>query len=38
MVLIAIPMLAKDNIRTNFRTALVMAYSPANNVFEDENI
>lgn len=37
-VFIALPMTAKDNIKTNFRTALVMAYSPANNVYEDDNI
>lgn len=29
---------AGNNIKTNYRTALVMAYSPANSVFEDENI
>ena len=32
------PTLAKDDVKTNFRTALVMAYSPSNNIFEDENI
>lgn len=32
------PVVAKDDIKTNFRTALVMAYSPSNSVFEDENI
>lgn len=31
-------MIAKDDSKTNFRTALVMAYSPANSVYEDENI
>lgn len=36
--LIAMPSIAKDDIKTNFRTALVMAYSPANNVYEDDNI
>ena len=36
--LIVLPALAKDNIKTNFRTALVMAYSPANSVYEDDNI
>lgn len=29
---------AGDKVKTNYRTALVMAYSPANNVFEDDNI
>ena len=29
---------AKDDIKTNYRTALVLAYSPANSVYEDENI
>lgn len=29
---------AGDNFETKYRTALVMAYSPANNVFEDDNI
>lgn len=28
---------AKD-VKTNYRTALVMAYSPANSVYEDDNI
>ena len=28
---------ARD-VKTNYRTALVMAYSPANSVYEDENI
>ena len=36
--LIAIAAIAGDNVKTNYRTALVMAYSPANSVFEDENI
>lgn len=29
---------AGDKFETKYRTALVMAYSPANNVFEDDNI
>lgn len=29
---------AKDDIKTNYRTALILAYSPTNNVYEDENI
>lgn len=29
---------AGDDIKTNIRTALVMAYSPANSVYEDDNI
>lgn len=37
-IIFAIPVMAKDEIKTNFRTTLVMAYSPANNVYEDENI
>lgn len=37
-VLLSFPILAKDKIKTNFRTALVMAYSPANSIYEDDNI
>ena len=29
---------AAGDLKTNYRTALVMAYSPANNVYEDDNI
>lgn len=36
--LFALSAFAGDEIKTNYRNALVMAYSPANNVFEDENI
>lgn len=32
------PLSAKDEMKTNYRNALVMAYSPANNVFEDDNL
>lgn len=28
----------KNDIKTNYRTALVMAYSPANSVYEDDNL
>lgn len=34
----SIPLIAKDDLKTNFRTGLVMAYSPANNMYEDENV
>lgn len=37
-ILIALPSLAKDEIKTNYRTAIVMAYSPANSVYEDDNL
>lgn len=37
-IYIALPILAKEKIKTNYRNALVMAYSPANNVYEDENL
>ncbi len=37
-ILWVFPSIAKDDLKTNFRTALVMAYSPANSVYEDENI
>lgn len=37
-IVCVIPTLAGDNLKTNYRTALVMAYSPANSVYEDENI
>lgn len=36
--LITMSAYADKKIKTNYRTALVMAYSPANSVFEDENI
>lgn len=36
--LYVIPSFAKDELKTNFRTSLIMAYSPANSVYEDENI
>lgn len=29
---------AEKQMKTNYRTALVMAYSPANSIYEDENI
>lgn len=38
MFTLALSAVAGDNIKTNYRTALVMAYSPTNNVFEDDNI
>ena len=38
VLLCVISLHAKDNIKTNYRTALVMAYSPANNIYKDENI
>ncbi len=38
MAFAVMPILAKDGLKTNFRTALVMAYSPANSIYEDENI
>lgn len=37
-LLIIMPTIAKSDIKTNYRTALVFAYSPANNVYEDDNI
>lgn len=37
VIAFAIPSFAKDKT-TNYRNALVMAYSPANNVYEDDNI
>ncbi|MDE6266539.1 MAG: hypothetical protein K2M07_04210 [Muribaculaceae bacterium] len=36
-IVLALPMLAKD-LETNYRNAIVMAYSPANSVYEDDNI
>ena len=36
-MLCALPIVAKEN-KTNYRNALVLAYSPANSVYEDENI
>lgn len=38
LCLITISAVAGDDIKTNYRTALVMAYSPANSIFEDDNI
>lgn len=29
---------AGDDLKTNYRTALVMAYSPTNSIFEDDNL
>ena len=37
-IVFALPTMAKDDLKTNFRTALVMAYSPANSVYEDDNL
>lgn len=36
--LVTLSAYAGDDLKTNYRTALVLAYSPANSVFEDENI
>lgn len=38
LITLALPAFAKDDLKTNYRTAIVMAYSPANNIYEDENI
>lgn len=37
-LLVAIPVMTDAQTTTNYRNALVLAYSPANNVYEDENI
>lgn len=33
-----VPSIFAKDLKTNYRTALVMAYSPANSVYEDDNI
>ncbi|MCM1029607.1 MAG: hypothetical protein NC342_03285 [Pseudoflavonifractor sp.] len=38
LALYVLPAMAGDNIKTNYRTALVMAYSQANSVYEDDNL
>lgn len=38
MALCSLPSKAGDKLKTNYRTALVLAYSPANNVYEDDNL
>ena len=37
-ILLAIPFSGRAETKTNYRNALIMAYSPANNVYEDDNI
>lgn len=37
-LLVCFPVMTSAEKKTNYRSALVMAYSPANNVYEDENI